>query len=146
MSWRSAIGAAITSRRGASALEFALVVTPLTLMIMAAIEFARLQWTRNALQEIAIASARCIGMKASACGTNGVYDATKSTTYIKAEGTAWSVVLGDGNIAVTPGATCQGISGFSQVTLSYTFTSAMLGNASLNSYPIYATACFPNRT
>ena len=138
--------ALLASRRGSSAVEFALVVLPLMLMSMAAIEFVRLQWARNALQEVAIASARCIGMKAAACGTAGSYDATKALAFVKAEGSGWKMTLANGNIAITPGATCQGISGFSQVTITYAFTSPFLGAVTQNGFSIDATACFPNRT
>ncbi len=57
------------SRSGASAVEFALVLFPLLLVIFGVIEFGRAMWTREALQETAIAGARCMGVLNSNCAT-----------------------------------------------------------------------------
>jgi Flp pilus assembly protein TadG len=45
---------------GATAIEFAIVVGPLLLLMFATLEFGRMLWTREALQSAAIAGARCM--------------------------------------------------------------------------------------
>ena len=147
--------ALVRSRRASSAAEFALVVIPLMAMVMGSIEFARLQWTRNALQEVASASARCVGMKARLCGTATTdasgkttysYNAATARTFTTAQAAAWSLSLPTAEIAIAEAATCQGVSGFAQVTLTHAFKSGFLAAAGANNYPITAVACFPNQT
>lgn len=145
----------LRSRRGSSAAEFALIMVPLMIMIMGAIEFARLQWTRNALQEVAAASARCVGLKARSCGTattdaagrtTYAYNAAAARTFTTAEAAAWSISLPSSEVVITEGATCQGVAGFAQVSLSHRFKSGFLAAAGKNDYTIAAVACFPNQT
>lgn len=134
---------------GAAAVEFAMVLGPLLLLIFGVFEFGRLLWIREALQETATAGARCMGMSASSCAASGVYSSANTTTYIESAATTWGVTLTGSNITLNNNATCAGVSatnGFSSVTITYTFQSvvpnfvtALSGGTTLTS-----TACFPN--
>jgi Flp pilus assembly protein TadG len=134
---------------GAAAVEFALVVGPLLLLIFGVFEFGRLLWTREAIQETATAGARCMGLTATTCASGGAYSAASTQTYIEGVATNWGVTLTGANIALSSNATCAGVTapnGFSTVTLTYTFQSvvpnfitALSGGANLTT-----TACYPN--
>jgi Flp pilus assembly protein TadG len=137
------------ARGGAAAVEFAAVLGPLLLLIFGVFEFGRLLWTREALQETAIAGARCMGLSATACASGGGYSAANTQSYIEAVAGNWGVTLTGADIALTSNATCAGVTapnGFSSVTLTYAFQSvapnfvtALSGGTTLTT-----TACFPN--
>ncbi|HUO12054.1 MAG TPA: TadE/TadG family type IV pilus assembly protein [Caulobacteraceae bacterium] len=137
------------SDAGAAAVEFAAVVGPLILLIIGVFEYGRLLWTREALQETAMAGARCMGMTYSSCATGGAYSATDTDTFIEGQATNWGVTLAASNISLSSSGTCAGVTSanaFATVTITYTFQSvlppAMLGFSGAPS--LSSTACFPN--
>ena len=135
-------------RSGGAAVEFALVLGPLIFLIFGAMEYGRLLWTKQALQESAIAGARCMGLLASGCASAGVYSATGTTTYVQGVASGLTLAVPTANVTLDRAAACAGVSGFSSVTISYTFQAAvpvLLGSAS-SAMPLSATACFPNNT
>ena|ERR1700738_322428 len=56
-------------QRAAAAVEFAIVVGPLVLLLCAIIEFARALWLMNALHYSAEEAARCASNNTAMCGT-----------------------------------------------------------------------------
>jgi Flp pilus assembly protein TadG len=130
---------------GASAVEFALVIIPLMLVLFGVIEFGRLLWTLNALQETAIAGARCMGVLNTSCAASGAYNATDATSYVKSVANGWGVTLATSNLTLNNAATCAGVSDFSQVTITYTFQTVVPLLSPLVSYPMTLNACFPNQ-
>jgi Flp pilus assembly protein TadG len=140
------ISAFARNRAGASAVEFGMVALPLLLCIFGIIEFGRVMWTREALQQTAIAGARCMGVVMNTCGTAGVYSSSLTTSYIQTQAAHWSLTIPASNISLNSGATCAGVSGFSQVTLTYTFRTVVPGliKALAGGTNLSATACFPN--
>lgn len=132
---------------GATAVEFALVVGPLLLLVFGTVEYGRMMWTTGALQSTANAGARCMGIMQLECAEAGSLSAVNAVDFIVGQGTALQIAITPADIAVEPDATCAGIGGFSQVTLSYTFTTAlpMLFGSLSAGVPLSATACFPNQ-
>jgi Flp pilus assembly protein TadG len=131
---------------GTTAVEFALISLPMLLLLLAGMEYGRLMWTRQALQETAVAGARCMGLVQTECGTAGVYSSSLTTTYVESIAAKWSVPLTASNITLNAAATCGGVTGFSQVSVTYTFVTlapqllvALSGGTALS-----ASACFPN--
>ena len=67
---------------GATAVEFALVLPMFLMLVFGSIEFGRLLWTQQALQETAIAGARCMAIAQgsnannSPCAASGRYSST----------------------------------------------------------------------
>jgi hypothetical protein len=116
------------------------------LLLFGGIEYSRLLWTREALQQTAIIGARCVGMPQTNCSSAGVYNATSATTFIENTAASWSIALPASGISVSTSTSCGGVSGFSQVSLTYTFQTvaptllAMPAGGSA----LTATACFPN--
>jgi Flp pilus assembly protein TadG len=132
-------------RSGATAVEFGLVAVPLLGLIFGVAEFGRAYWTSETLQQAAIATARCMGLRAAPCATSSAYDAAKTTAYAARAAARWSTALPSASIALNPSATCGGVANFSQVTLTTTFTTlAPALIPQLSSVPLSATACFPN--
>ena len=134
--------------RGATVVEFSLVVIPMLLVLFGTIEFGRLMWTREALQSVANSGARCMGIVQTSCGTSGVYSSDKTSAYVIAQATTMRIPLTSSNITLTQSTTCAGVSGFAKVSISYTFETAvpqLLGSLAAG-IPVTASACFPNQT
>jgi Flp pilus assembly protein TadG len=132
-------------RSGASAVEFALVLMPLLMLAFGVIEYGRLLWTKQALQEAAIAGARCMGILESSCASGGGFSSTGTTSYVQQVASGWGISVPTADVTLNHNATCGGQTGFSQVSLAFTFTSVvpkivlLVGGENLT-----ATACFPN--
>jgi Flp pilus assembly protein TadG len=131
---------------GTAAIEFAFLAIPFFALIFGTIEYARLLWASQALQETATAAARCMAIGQSSCSSNGTFSASKTQTYIQQTAAQWGLTIPTANIALSSSATCGGVTGYSQATLSYTFNSVVpalvllpAGGKSLS-----ASACFPN--
>jgi len=133
---------------GSSAVEFGIVAFPLFLIVFGILEFGRAMWIREALQQTAIAGARCMGLVQSSCGTSGTYSSSMALSFVQAQAAAWSVPLASTNVTLNNAATCGGLTGFSQVTLNYTFKTVVpIMIPSLGSgVPLSAIACFPNES
>jgi Flp pilus assembly protein TadG len=155
------IGKSLADRSGATAVEFAMVMPFLIVMMLGVFEIARVEWTREALQETAATGARCMAMNSTSCvgSAGGSYSQTKTQTFIENTAANWGVTLATSNIALNNNTTCAGITstnGFSTVTLTYTFVSilpsltAVLGGSNnhflggSSGTSLSATACFPN--
>ena len=140
-------GRFVRSRAGASAVEFSLVVVPLLLLVFGIIEYGgdvharRLGADRD--RERPLHGHDAIGLR-----DGRVYDPALSANFVKNQALTWSIPLTTANITLNQAGTCGGIVGFSTVSLTYTFQTAvpkfitaLAGGAVLS-----ATACFPNHT
>jgi Flp pilus assembly protein TadG len=136
----------VRNNAGATAIEFAFVVGPLILLVFGAIEFSRLMWAREALQSAAIAGARCMGVRETACAPAGTYSATSTKTFIRDWALNLYVSVPAANITLSNAATCSGSSGFSQVSITYNFNSLIAPFLdAIDQQQLSATACFPNQ-
>jgi Flp pilus assembly protein TadG len=122
-----------SSRRGATAIEYALVLPALLLFILGIMDAGRLLWTYTTLYRATEAAARCAAVNTTDCGT---------TAQIKnrAVTEAWG-------LNVSPSAfTVSTLSCGVQVHASYDFTFVIpgLGDAvPLGTITLNATACYP---
>ena len=133
-------------RRGSSAVEFALLVIPFLLLLFAVLEYGRLMWSRNAIQQIASETARCMGIAGPNCvDSAGTYSDTRTRALIAQRAATYSVPGPSATLSRT--ATCSGVSGFSQATLTTTFVTVVPGllAALAGGIELSATACFPNQ-
>ncbi len=135
-------------RKGATAVEFSMVALPFVLLVFGTIEFGRALWARETLHAVAIAGARCMGLVQTGCGTSGTYSSSMATTYVQSVASSWGMSLPSSGITVSNSATCAGVTGFSQVTLSYAFQTAVptLIAPLVGGLPLTASSCFPNQT
>jgi Flp pilus assembly protein TadG len=128
---------------GVAAIEFALVAPIFLGLIFGTIEYGRLLWTKQALQQTAIAGARCMAIaqgviQDSPCAAGG------TTSYIQSVASGWGLSLQSSNITLS--SSCGSTSGFSQVTLTSTFNTPVPAIVLLaaGGTTLTATACYPN--
>jgi len=128
--------------------EFAICALAMMLIVVGFVEFGRLTWTFEVLQDVASEGARCMGLRASSCASSGVYSSANTTSYVVSLATSRGVVIKAAMISLSNTATCGGASGFSQVSISYDFTTvapALLPSL-VNGFTVPASACFPNHS
>lgn len=130
-------------RRGAVAIEFAFVVWPLMLLMFGVIEVSRLVWVQNVIHEAAMSGARCMAIRSANCATADVYNAAKTTTFVRKAAKTWAIDIAAAEIALKPSAGCGKSAGFSEVVIHHTFSSVLLAFKGLD---LTATACQPNQT
>jgi len=129
---------------GATAVEFALVLPMFLALVFGSIEFGRVLWTKEALQETAIAGARCVAIAqgshpAGPCASGG------ATSYIQTIASGWGLSVPSSGISLTASGACTGLS---QVTLTSTFNSVAptLVHLGAGGITLTETACYPNNT
>jgi Flp pilus assembly protein TadG len=126
---------------GTVAIEFALVAPLFLMLLFGSVEFGRLLWTKQALQEAATAGARCMGIAQSSCAS-----ASQTQTYVQQVARGWGISLSTAAITASNTATCGGsTAAFSQVSIASTFSSAASTLIRLaRSISLSASACYPN--
>ena len=130
-----------------TSVEFAILGVPFLGLVLGVIEFGRASWTLEALQESAQQGARCVAVQSSSCYSSGSYSASATETYVASVAKGWGVTVPTADITPTKSTTCAGISGFSQVQISYTYaTIAGSFIPSLRSEPMTVTSCFPSNS
>jgi Flp pilus assembly protein TadG len=136
--------------KGNSAAEFAMVIGPLCVLLFGTIEFGRLLWTRDVVQQVAVEGARCMGILAPGCATAGpVYSAAKARTWIAGRAQGFNIPLAESGVALNRSATCAsaaGKSNSSEVTVTFTFASPFgaLVEALASDKLLTVTGCFTN--
>ena len=123
-----------------------MIVVPFLLLLFGVVEFGRLMFTRHAIQEIASETARCMGVVAPNCAdAANAYNDAKTRTLIATRSRAYSIATPTAILSRT--ATCAGVGGFSQATVTGTFVTAApaLIKALAGGVQLSATACYPNQ-
>jgi Flp pilus assembly protein TadG len=139
---------------GATAVEFALVLPMFLMLVFGTTEFGRLLWTKQALQETAIAGARCVaiaqgsGATSSPCASGGSYSSSTATSYIQTVASGWGLSIPSSDISLDTSGGSGGCHGLSQVTLTSTFNSVVpkLIELSIGGVTLTASACYPNNS
>lgn len=130
----------IAARRGAVAIEFAVIALPLTLLLAGTIEISRYTWTRVALQDAASAGARCLGLRLAPCVVAGSMDAGGTATVVRGQARDWSVEIATGAVTPEERVACEGVDDFARVAIRHRFGSVL---AALPDTWIEVEACFP---
>ena len=130
--------------RGTTAIEFAILAVPFLGLALGIFEFGRACWTLEALQESAVQGARCIGVHETGCWSGGVYSASSTTSYVQNVAQGWGITVPSADITPTLSTTCGTVAGFSEIQISYTF-STVVGKLipSLSSETLNVSSCFP---
>jgi Flp pilus assembly protein TadG len=137
----------LRSTGGATAVEFALLILPFLVFVFGIIEFGRAMWTREALESVANASARCIGVLHTSCTVSGVYNQARTLSFVQTKAQDLKVTLPANAITLSNNTACAGVNGFSRVALTYrfkTFVPLMLPSLK-NGIPFNVASCFPNQ-
>jgi Flp pilus assembly protein TadG len=144
---RWAFGTFGRSHRGATAVEFALVVGPMLLVLLGIAEFGRFFWTAQSLQRVATRAARCVGLLQSDCASAGAYSASSTISYVQAQALTYGVTVTSAMVVPNAANTCAGVAGFATVQINYTFATLVPAfiPALAAGVPVTAKACFPNQ-
>jgi Flp pilus assembly protein TadG len=123
---------------GSSAVEFALVAPVLLAFIFLLIEGGRLEWTQQALQEVASNTARCMALGTAPCA-----DTPSIQGYAAARGLAWGVTFKAATTTVTANATCNSVSGMNKIAISLPY-GGVTGLLPFAPSALTASACAPS--
>ncbi len=126
-------------RRGAAALEFAIVSLAFFPICFAIIELGLMLWTQNALQATANMTARCVAIASPACsGSPSGYAVTQAQTWLNAG------ILTSSGVTVATATTCSTAPGtMVKVTLTSSFLSGLPLPPPFNGISLSAVACYP---
>jgi Flp pilus assembly protein TadG len=137
----------LEDRGGGAAVEFSFVILTLFTLLFGVTEFGWYMWTANALQQTAIQSARCMGVLASSCASGSAYSSSRTTSFVQQVASTYGITVPSTGVTLSQAATCGGATGFSTVTINYTFTTVVPNLITgLASVPMTEQACFPNQS
>lgn len=111
---KRSLASLVSSCRGSTAIEFALVGGLVFVLVFGIIELGFTMWTRSTLQEVAAETARCVSIGSTAC-TSG------ASAYAVSLAGQWlpTNVITASDVAVSTSTSCYGASGkFTVVTIS----------------------------
>jgi Flp pilus assembly protein TadG len=136
----------VRAQEATTAVEFAVCALAMMLIVVGFVEFGRLTWTFEVLQDAAAEGARCMGLAATSCASAGAYNAADTTSYVVSLATSRGVVITPATVSLNNAAICGGASGFSEVKITYDFTTVAPGllTSLVNGFTVPASACFPN--
>ena len=126
----------LRSISGASAVEFALLAPVFLTMLFGIIEGSRMFWMKQALDEIAYSTARCMSVS-SACDT-----VTSQQSFATGRATGYGLRIATADVILAANVTCRGQPAGNSVTVSAPFRTA-LGELLPMPTTVSATACFP---
>ena len=125
-------------RRAAVAVEYAIILPAFLMFILGLMDCGRLIWTYSTIARAVEAASRCAAVNAATCGTT-----TATQAYAVAQ--AWGLTTTTSMFAVTPAASCGGVSVVG--TMPFTFVIPWFYGGSpfgaANAMTLTATACYP---
>ncbi|GAA3709376.1 hypothetical protein GCM10022268_18330 [Sphingomonas cynarae] len=124
-------------RRGATAIEFALLAPVFLGMIFSLVEGGRMLWIKQTLAEVAFSTARCMSVSV-ACDTEA-----KQKGYALTRAAGYGQTLIAANVVPAPNTTCNGAAGMSQVTITTAFNSPVTGLLPILPSTVSGLGCFP---
>lgn len=126
------------NERGAAAVEFALVITPLLILLFGILITALYFWERSAVQRAAFEGARCAAINDSACA-----DATAIKAYaVTVAGQAGVTITAD-QVAVALDTQCDGLPSMVSVTITKTMANPAPGLLPTLPAELTGTSCLP---
>ena len=121
-------------------MEFALVAPLLLTALFGLIEGGRAIWTKQALQQVAAAGARCLAL-----GTQCTSVASARTFTVR-QGEDAGMPLATGHITATQSTTCSSQANMSKVEIRMPFNTVAAGFLPFDFTTMNASACFPRMT
>ncbi len=132
-------------RSGAAALEFAMAVTPLLLLILGTIEGGLLLWSWQALEGAVIEAGRCAALDAASCQNVATTPANTASYAATAANARGLPSVTSSNVTVSTGVSAQALCGNTTanvVAISIAYKFKMISLIPLPSNLTVA-ACFP---
>jgi Flp pilus assembly protein TadG len=128
----------LAARRGAAALEFALVGLAYFPLCLGVFEVGLLLWTRSALITTANLTARCVAISSPSCTNAAQYAVTTAGNWLP------TGTLTSSGVAVQTSSSCSGASGtMVKVTVTSTGFSTLPVLSGLATTALTANACYP---
>ncbi len=128
----------LRDRKGAAALEFAMVSAAFFPLCLALFELGLVLWTRNSLQSAAEMTARCVAISSPNCTSPSQYAISLTNGWVS------SGALASSGVVVQTGTSCSTAPGtMVKVTLSSPFMSNTGLPDPLGNITITASACYP---
>jgi uncharacterized membrane protein len=129
-------------RRGATALEFALVAGVFIPLSLAILDTGLLMWTKGALQSTAAITARCAAIASADCTDVQQFAVTTAGNWI------FPGIIGKVDVSPAPAAVCIGSASYMKVTITSGFWAAGLlpmpfGGTTLTSVAYFPVAALP---
>lgn len=143
MSWSVVFGRCLADRRGAVAIEFAFIALPFILLLAGTMEISRYTWTRVALQDVASAGARCLGLgprPGSPCFDGDDMDESATVALVTEQARSWGVTIAEDTVTPERDVECEDLDEFARVRIGHQFTSVLVA---LPDIRIEVEACFP---
>jgi len=117
--------------------EFALIAPAFFMMLFGLVEFSRLAWMQQTLDEVAYSTARCMSVQTS-CSTLATQ---RSHAVDRAAG--YGITVTSANVTPATNTTCKTYAGSNSVTITANFNSPVTGMIPGLSRTLTARACFP---
>lgn len=125
--------------KGATAVEFALVLPVMILMILGVIEGNRYLWSQQAVQEATSHTARCMAIGTDGCET---IDGVKA--YAEQRASKVGVKINTADVTALANQNCNGTDNMSKVVISVPYASPLTSLIPVFPKTLNAEACFPN--
>ena len=126
---------------GATAVEFALLAPTFLMLLFLLFDGGRMMFAKQSLNELATATARCMATQQASCA-----DAASTQTWAVNRGlTRDNLQLSTTDVAIDTNATCGGVTGMIQTTITMTWKKGAMTLLPQSAAPatLRATACFP---
>jgi Flp pilus assembly protein TadG len=124
-------------RRGAAALDFAMVSIVFLPLCFGIIELGIMLWVENTLQTTATVTARCVSTANAVCSNAQQYAVDQATAYLP------SGMVSTGDVTVSTGASCNSAPGTAViVTIAHTFWETEILPPPYQSLAISVSSCF----
>lgn len=132
------IGHALAAdRRGATALEFAIVGSVFMLLSLGVIQAGLLLWTKDTLQSVAVLTARCAAIASPACPDPQQFAVTMADNLI------FTGVIAKADVTPAPAIVCTQHNQFYKVSISSAAWNAVMKLAPLNKITLSVVAYHP---
>lgn len=123
-------------KKGASAVEFALVAPVFLMLIIGIMEYCRYAWTVQTLNSVAYSAARCATFNPS-CST-----ASTATSFAVTQAADHGIAITSSNVTFASNTSCNSNSAQNKVQISYAFPSAFSGFVKFIPSSAIGTGCF----
>jgi Flp pilus assembly protein TadG len=130
--------------RGATAVEFAIVAPTFLMMIFLMLDGGRMLFTKQALNELAMAAARCTALKSTGCAT-----ASAAQTWVVDRARQKSqLALTTSMVTINMTTNCNGQANMAKATIDYTYQKGPMNLLPQSTVPstLTSSSCFPIAT
>lgn len=126
-----------SDQAGVAITEFALISPFFLLALFGVIEGSRVMWTKQTLDEVAYATARCTAVSSN-CDT-----IDKQRTFATTRASSYGVTVLGANVAVNEDTTCKSLPNSKQVTVTLAYESPLDGFVPGFPTSLESIACYP---